>query len=96
MQVYWSSIFILPKRVIRDIENLLRSFLWSGTDLKKHSAKIAWKHVCKKKNEGGLGFKDMEVWNRADNPLRENKNRRPINLHREENRLDELGSTSIR
>ncbi|CAL5376012.1 unnamed protein product [Camellia sinensis] len=47
MQVYWSSLFILPKRVIRDIESLLRSFLWSGTELKKHSAKIAWKNIRK-------------------------------------------------
>ncbi|XP_028106173.1 uncharacterized protein LOC114305298 [Camellia sinensis] len=65
MQVYWSSLFILPKKVIHDIESLLRSFLWSGTELKKHSAKIAWKNICKHKNEGGLGFKDMEVWNKA-------------------------------
>ncbi|XP_028087066.1 uncharacterized protein LOC114287814 [Camellia sinensis] len=47
-------------KVIHDIESLLRSFLWSGTELKKHSAKIAWKNICKHKNEGGLGFKDME------------------------------------
>ncbi|XP_028073474.1 uncharacterized protein LOC114275678 [Camellia sinensis] len=43
MQVYWSSMFILPRKVIRDIESLLRAFLWSGSDLKKHSAKIDWR-----------------------------------------------------
>ncbi|KAL7197291.1 hypothetical protein ACSBR2_019886 [Camellia fascicularis] len=65
MQVYWSSLFILPKKVIRDIENLLRAFLWSGVALKKHSAKVAWDQVCAPKREGGLGFKSLEVWNRA-------------------------------
>ncbi|XP_028120126.1 uncharacterized protein LOC114317568 [Camellia sinensis] len=65
MQVYWSSLFILPKKVVREIENLLRAFLWSGVDLKKHSAKIAWDKVCAPKSEGGLGFKSLEVWNRA-------------------------------
>ncbi|XP_028073502.1 uncharacterized protein LOC114275708 [Camellia sinensis] len=65
MQVYWSSLFILPKKVVREIENLLRAFLWSGVDLKNHSAKIAWDKVCAPKYEGGLGFKSLEVWNRA-------------------------------
>ncbi|XP_028105446.1 uncharacterized protein LOC114304489 [Camellia sinensis] len=60
MQVYWSSLFILPKKVVIEIENLLRAFLWSGIDLKKHSAKIAWDKVCAPKEEGGLGFKSLE------------------------------------
>ncbi|XP_028097184.1 uncharacterized protein LOC114297036 [Camellia sinensis] len=63
--VYWSSLFILPKRVIREIEGILRAFFWSGTDLKKHSAKIAWEKICVPKNKGGLGFKSLEVWNMA-------------------------------
>ncbi|XP_028067833.1 uncharacterized protein LOC114270499 [Camellia sinensis] len=65
MQVYWSSLFILPKKIIGDIESLLRSFLWSGVELKKHSAKIAWRYICRGKNEGGLGFKDLATWNKA-------------------------------
>ncbi|KAI8008098.1 hypothetical protein LOK49_LG07G01264, partial [Camellia lanceoleosa] len=51
--------------VIREIDSILRAFLWSGVDLKKHSAKIAWNNVCRPKGEGGLGFKEMGVWNRA-------------------------------
>ncbi|XP_028120861.1 uncharacterized protein LOC114318200 [Camellia sinensis] len=65
MQVYRSSLFILPKKVIREIDSILRSFLWSGVELKMHSAKIAWNNVCKPKGEGGLGFKEIGVWNRA-------------------------------
>ena len=49
MQVYWSSLFILPKKIIGDIESILRSFLWFGVELKKHSAKIAWIYICRKK-----------------------------------------------
>ncbi|XP_028063697.1 uncharacterized protein LOC114266935 [Camellia sinensis] len=63
--VYWSSLFILPKRVIREIKGILRAFSWSGTDLRKHSAKIAWDKICVPKNEGGLGLKSLEVWNMA-------------------------------
>ncbi|KAL7167374.1 hypothetical protein ACSBR2_037940 [Camellia fascicularis] len=64
MQVYWSSIFILPKK-ITDIESLFRSFFLTGSDLRKHGAKIAWDRMCATKNEGGLGFKSVEVWNKA-------------------------------
>jgi mannosylglycoprotein endo-beta-mannosidase len=35
MQTYWSSLFILPKKVIKEVETILRSFLWSGPDLKE-------------------------------------------------------------
>lgn len=65
MQVYWSSLFILPKKVNREIDSILKAFLWSGTDLKTHSAKIAWDSVCAPKNEGGLGFKSLDIWNKA-------------------------------
>lgn len=30
-QIYWSSIFILPQRVLKEVERVLRSFFWSGT-----------------------------------------------------------------
>nr|GEV57413.1 RNA-directed DNA polymerase, eukaryota, reverse transcriptase zinc-binding domain protein [Tanacetum cinerariifolium] len=28
-------------------------------------AKIAWKKICKPKSHGGLGMKDLEIWNKA-------------------------------
>ncbi|XP_028081799.1 uncharacterized protein LOC114283172 [Camellia sinensis] len=65
MQVYWSSLFILPKKVITAIESLFRSFFWSGCDRRKHSAKVSWEKVCSRKSEGGLGFKSLGVWNKA-------------------------------
>lgn len=30
MQVYWTNVFILPKRVIRVIEQMLNRFFWNG------------------------------------------------------------------
>lgn len=43
VQVYWSFIFILPKKIIRLLEqklNRLIRFLWSGTDAVKAQAKV--------------------------------------------------------
>ncbi|XP_028124903.1 uncharacterized protein LOC114321868 [Camellia sinensis] len=65
MQLYWSSLFILPKKVVKSIESLFRSFFWSGCEIRKYGAKVSWEHVCSPKSEGGLGFKSIEVWNKA-------------------------------
>ncbi|XP_028095113.1 uncharacterized protein LOC114295119 [Camellia sinensis] len=64
MQVFWTSLFILPKKVIRSIESLFRAFFWSGCELKKYGAKVSWDRLSPK-NEGGLGFKSLMVWNKA-------------------------------
>ncbi|XP_028086247.1 uncharacterized protein LOC114287169 [Camellia sinensis] len=63
--VYWASLFILPKKVVTEIESCLRAFFWNGPDLKKIGAKVVWVHLCVPQNEGGLGFKSIEVWNKA-------------------------------
>jgi hypothetical protein len=65
MQTYWSSIFILPKKVVKEIEGILRSFFWTGSDLKHTGAKVSWDQLCSPRKEGGLGFKSLQIWNKA-------------------------------
>ncbi|KAL2225755.1 UNVERIFIED_CONTAM: hypothetical protein Sindi_3051300 [Sesamum indicum] len=64
MSVYWASAFILPKKVVNEIEKRLRAFLWKGMTNSGY-AKVAWKDICRPKEEGGLGFKDISTLNRA-------------------------------
>ncbi|GJW12179.1 RNA-directed DNA polymerase, eukaryota, reverse transcriptase zinc-binding domain protein [Tanacetum coccineum] len=59
--VYWASVFLLPVGVIEDINKLLKNFLWQQNDGTKRRAKVAWKNVCKFKQKGGLGLKDLRV-----------------------------------
>ncbi|KAL0444647.1 UNVERIFIED_CONTAM: LINE-1 retrotransposable element O protein [Sesamum latifolium] len=64
LHVYWSSIFVLPKSIIRVIEQKMRSFLWkrpSGSGF----AKVSWGQVCKPKEEGGLGIRRVLHMNQA-------------------------------
>jgi hypothetical protein len=61
--VYWSSIFILSKAIIVKTNSLLRSFLWKGGQLTAGGAKVAWEKICLPKEKGGLGVKNLEVWN---------------------------------
>lgn len=65
IQTYWSSLFILPKSVIKQVEQVLRNFLWKGSDLSHGGAKVAWASICLTKQEGGLGITNFEVWNLA-------------------------------
>jgi len=65
IQVYWSSIFILPCSTIKTIERLLSAFLWKGTSLSTSGAKVAWTSVCYPVQEGGLGIKRLATWNKA-------------------------------
>jgi hypothetical protein len=61
LQVYWTSIFILPKKVINAIEQKFNRFLWNGKDVEAAKAKVAWNDICIPKKEGGLGLKRIEV-----------------------------------
>ncbi|GKB83280.1 hypothetical protein Tco_0950175, partial [Tanacetum coccineum] len=35
MHIYWASVFILPSRVIHDLEQLMRGFLWCQWEMKR-------------------------------------------------------------
>ncbi|GJZ84463.1 RNA-directed DNA polymerase, eukaryota, reverse transcriptase zinc-binding domain protein [Tanacetum coccineum] len=65
VHVYRASVFLLPKTVIKDINRILKNFLWNQGELSKGKAKVAWKNVCKPKTVGGLGIKELEVWNKC-------------------------------
>ncbi|GKD46609.1 hypothetical protein Tco_1271254, partial [Tanacetum coccineum] len=65
MHVYWASVFILPTRILLDIEQLMRGFLWCQGDMRKGKAKVAWDVVCLPKKEGGLGVRKLDSFNKA-------------------------------
>jgi hypothetical protein len=65
IQVYWSSMFILPKAMVKKVESTLHSFLWKGSELGKGGARVTWSSVCLLNEEGGLGIKSVECWNQA-------------------------------
>ncbi|GKF80890.1 hypothetical protein Tco_0239492 [Tanacetum coccineum] len=65
MHVYWASVFTLPSRVLLDIEQLMRGFLWCQVDMRRGKAKVAWEVVCLPKKEGGLGLRRIDIFNKA-------------------------------
>ncbi|GJR29867.1 hypothetical protein Tco_1106099 [Tanacetum coccineum] len=63
MQTYWASVLLILKTVVKEIDRILKKFLWSHGSVKKGKLKIAWKIVCTPKCEGGLGLKQLGDWN---------------------------------
>ncbi|XP_060198564.1 uncharacterized protein LOC132627306 [Lycium barbarum] len=55
---YWSSIFLLPKQVLKGITALCKNFLWDGKTAINRVTLVAWDLVCRAKREGGLGITD--------------------------------------
>ncbi|GKD54425.1 hypothetical protein Tco_1287812, partial [Tanacetum coccineum] len=53
----------IPKTVVKDIDRVLKKFLWSNNALSKSRSKVDWKIVCKPKCKGGLGLRQLEEWN---------------------------------
>ncbi|GAV83748.1 LOW QUALITY PROTEIN: zf-RVT domain-containing protein, partial [Cephalotus follicularis] len=51
MQVIWCSVFLLPMKIVKECNCILRNFLWGG----QARNKVKWLDVCKPEKEGGLG-----------------------------------------
>lgn len=62
---YSTSVFRLPKGVCKAFRSKVPQF-WSGKgDVKKGMHWCKWELLCKPKNDGGLGFRDLEAFNQA-------------------------------
>ena len=62
---YSMSCFRLPRGLCKHIDGLLRSFWWGSKEGKRRTCWVAWKDMTKPKYMGGLGFRDIELFNLA-------------------------------
>jgi len=65
LHVYWMGIFILPKKILKDINQKFNRFLWNGKEGSSAKAKMAWNELFNQKKEDGLGLKDLDAWNKS-------------------------------
>ncbi|GJZ41493.1 RNA-directed DNA polymerase, eukaryota, reverse transcriptase zinc-binding domain protein [Tanacetum coccineum] len=63
LNVYWAGVFLIPKTVIKEIDKVLKGFLWCKGEIKRGMAKVDRKTVCSPKSQGGLGLRLFGKWN---------------------------------
>ncbi|XP_012851547.1 PREDICTED: uncharacterized protein LOC105971242 [Erythranthe guttata] len=61
---YVMSCFLLPEGLIQEIEMTIRRFWW-GNGENKGMVWLSWGEMCKAKELGGLGFRDLKAFNFA-------------------------------
>ena len=65
IHAYWAQIMPLPRKMLKEIANVCRSFLWKGKGDMESPGLVAWENLCQAKSKGGLGCRDILAWNKA-------------------------------
>lgn len=42
IHVYWAQVFVLPRKVLNDIDKMCRAFLWCGEFYSGKAGYVAW------------------------------------------------------
>ena len=64
--MYTMSVFkILNNTLCDEMTSMVRNFWWGQMEEKTKMAWPSWDKVCKLKEEGGLGFRDLKTFNLA-------------------------------
>ncbi|XP_019432100.1 PREDICTED: uncharacterized protein LOC109339150 [Lupinus angustifolius] len=63
--IYMLSLYKAPKKVIPKLVNMQRSFMWGNKGGTRGIMWIAWDTIYKPKKNGGLGVKNLAIFNKA-------------------------------
>ncbi|XP_058726621.1 uncharacterized protein LOC131597983 [Vicia villosa] len=62
---YWMHCLPLPKAVLKKIDSICRSFIWTGKATIGKKSPVAWKQVCQPMRAGGMDILNLHIWNRV-------------------------------
>jgi hypothetical protein len=65
LPLYFFSFFKAPRCIIQQLVRIQRNFLWGGSIENKKLCWIKWDQICLPRNKGGLGVKNLELFNLA-------------------------------
>lgn len=60
---FWSAHVFLPLPVIKKVQSMLAQFIWAGNLSSRCVHKVSWQDCAFPKDEGGLGVKNLAIWN---------------------------------
>ncbi|KAJ1693493.1 hypothetical protein LUZ63_010191 [Rhynchospora breviuscula] len=63
--VYFMSIEVLPKGLIKQMDSLIAKFFWGKSDQTRYMSFVSWAKICKDTNMGGLGVRQLKLFGDA-------------------------------
>lgn len=63
--LYYLSFYKMPVGILTECNKIMRRFLWGGLEGGGKIAWVEWSKICRPKAEGGLGVKDLRLFNWA-------------------------------
>lgn len=65
MPTYVMSCFDLTKTLCDDIGKMIGRYWWANMDNERKTHWVSWETTCSRKEKGGLGFRDLHLFNLA-------------------------------
>ncbi|XP_074298677.1 uncharacterized protein LOC141629600 [Silene latifolia] len=65
LPTYMMSIFLLAKGIIYELHSAMAKFWWGSSEEHHKIHWLRWEKLCRPKAMGGMGFRDMRVFNQA-------------------------------
>jgi hypothetical protein len=65
LPIFSMACFLLPRGLFQHINAMLRRFWWGCREGERKPSWVSWREMCKPKHMGGLGFRDIELFNLA-------------------------------
>ncbi|CAL1385032.1 unnamed protein product [Linum trigynum] len=62
---YAMSVFRIPEGIIEDLHKLMANYWWGQKRSERRIHWKRWEKLCKRKEEGGMGFRDLRIFNKA-------------------------------
>lgn len=63
LSLYHMSMWLMSKTFVEKLDKHRRKFFWQGCCKKKRYYLVKWNRVCRSKDKGGLGVKDLRKQN---------------------------------